>query len=146
MDNTLTEITFVVPALPPAINRLLKMHWGAQRRRRDVWARELIAVMKKEDIRALKAWGELGEKISVAMHVTTPQEYDEDNLSSVAKLPLDIMRNLGWIVNDDPRHLCFEKPSQERGKRAVRFTIRRVEKRDSDSVRSEPVKAETHRL
>jgi hypothetical protein len=120
------KVIFTVPNLPPSINRLMRMHWAVRRRFRDDLIMEIMCAVKKIDVRTLKAWCQLGEKLSIAMHVTTPKEYDEDNLSSVAKMPLDILRNLRWLANDDPAHMRFEKPTQEKGKKAIRFTIRRL--------------------
>jgi hypothetical protein len=79
--------------------------------------------VSRADVAQLKLWH--GEKLSVAMHVISPQLYDGDNLSSLGKIPLDSMRALDWLKDDSPEFVSFDKPTQEIGKKkSIRFTIR----------------------
>jgi hypothetical protein len=118
----MTEVTFTVEDLPPGINRLLRMNRFDRRKAAHAWGWQMRIAVTLTDISQLKKWS--GEKLSVSMHVVNGKLFDEDNLNSLAKIPLDSMRALGWLENDSPEFVQFQKPTQEIGKKAIRFTIR----------------------
>lgn len=119
----MTEVTFTIPSLPPGINKLLRMNRFDRRKAAHAWGWQMKAAVTKAHYSKLVEWR--GLKLSISMHVTTPQLYDGDNLSSLGKLPLDSMKSLGWIQDDSNEFVQFEKPTQEKGKqKQIRFTIR----------------------
>ena len=109
--------------LPLTINRLLVTHWAKRRKLAEEFGWLMRAAITKQDIRRLKAWKDWGYKLKITAHVVTPQMYDSDNLASIGKWPLDIMRKFEWIENDDPEHVEFSA-TQERGKlKSITFRI-----------------------
>ena len=109
--------------LPIAYNASLRMHWA---KRREL-ARDFTWLMKasitKEDINILKAWRDLGHKLHISMEVYTQQLYDDDNLVSLGKIPLDAMKSMQWIKDDGPKFVKFDATEKLGAKRVI-FTIR----------------------
>src|SRR5258706_6295134 len=109
----MTEVTFTIPDLPPGINKLIRMNRFESRKAAHAWGWQMKAAVTSGQIVQLCLWK--GRKLTISMHVTVPKKlYDEENLNSLAKIPLDSMvKNLEWLKDDSPEFVCFEKPSQE---------------------------------
>ena len=118
------HVSFTVTGtLPLSMNRLLRTHWAKRRKLADEYGLLMLSAISKKDIRCLKAWKDWGYKVRVEMYVSTPKLYDLDNLSSLAKWPLDcLVRQLGWLSNDDPKHLELSM-TQVLGPKSITFRI-----------------------
>jgi hypothetical protein len=108
--------------LPPSINGLMRTHWAVRHKQALAFGWLLKAAIRREDVLILKAWRDLGLKLRIVMEVTTPKEYDQDNVYSLGKIPLDAMKQMQWITDDGPKFVHFEA-YQKVGKKAVTFRI-----------------------
>ena len=126
---THVPVTFTIKRnLPPAQNRLIRMHWAERNRQKIKFWWLMKATIRHEDVRALKAWRELGLKVKVKMEVEAKQLYDEDNLNALAKWPLDYLVTSGLLRDDSPDCVQFEKPEQRVAKtKALTFRIEPIE-------------------
>lgn len=113
--------------LPPSMNEILRMHWKMRRKRAEDFGWLIKSAVSRQDVRQLKAWKELGLRVSVQMRISNPQLFDEDGLGAMAKWPLDLLVSFGWLRNDDPKCVTFEKPEQRLGPREIMFRISPVE-------------------
>jgi len=99
------------------------MHWAKRRELARDFAWLIKASITKEDINILKAWRDLGHKLHISMEVYTQQLYDDDNLVSLGKIPLDAMKSMQWIKDDGPKFVKFDATEKLGAKRVI-FTIR----------------------
>ncbi len=119
-------IEFVVKgSLPPSINKLLRTHWAERHKQALAYGWEMRAAIAKDDINVLKAWRDLGLKLRVTMQVSTPREYDQDNVQSLAKIPLDAMKSMQWIRDDGPAYVQLAV-TQQVGKKAITYRIQPI--------------------
>lgn len=59
---------------------------------------------------------EIEPPIKIFLYRRAPREVDQDALASMFKYLIDGLRDVGAIVNDDPRYIRPSEPYQERGK------------------------------
>jgi hypothetical protein len=109
--------------LPYSINKLMRTHWALRLKHKTDFLLRLKATATREDVKLLKAWSHLEHKVRIEMEVVTPQLFDEDNLSSLGKIPLDSMVELQWLSGDSPDCVEFAKPTQKKGKKSITFSI-----------------------
>jgi hypothetical protein len=124
-------IEFSVLDVPPTINRLLRMHWTKRVAAKKVWTEELEAALhfgKPPAISILRAWSECEDRVRIEVHVIHRKEFDQDNLASVCKIPLDALKTLGCIIDDGQKFIELPTPTQEIGKPETRFRITRLER------------------
>lgn len=122
------SVSFTIEGtLPVSDNQGRTMNWGKRYRLAQEFNWLVIAAISKADIRCLKAWSDLGLKLRIKMEVSNPRMFDEQNLSAFSKGTLDFLVTKGWLRNDSPEFVEFEKPSQSKGKKAITFRISPVE-------------------
>lgn len=104
-----------VPLIPPSPNELRRKYRSpyAYKKLRELWEHnlfysgscarhrnELIEFAKKPTV------------ISVQVTIHHSREFDADNLVGALKPILDALRNIGFIKDDDAKHLRLEAPRQ----------------------------------
>ena len=97
-------IVLEVPAAPPGLNRMLRMHWRARQTLSRKW-RKSIWVARCQVIQGRPT---PIEKAKVSIERISPNLLDPDNLYASVKVVLDALRCNELIVNDDPDHLVLE--------------------------------------
>jgi hypothetical protein len=126
-----TPVVFTIEGtLPPSINGLMRSHWAERHRQALKFGWTMKCAIRKEDVATLKAWRDLRLKLRIVMEVTTPKEYDQDNVYSLGKIPLDAMKQMQWITDDGPKFVHFEA-YQKVGAKAVTFRIQPLEQEAS---------------
>ena len=105
-------IEFEVPLVPPTINVLMRKHWSYRRNQKGLWACEIMAALSDPgeylDARIMKHANTHGyRKLRIEITVHHNREFDQDNLASIGKIPLDALKQLGIIVDDSSQYVEF---------------------------------------
>ena len=112
-----------VPLVPPGSNKLMRMHWATRKRLLNEWMlRILTGFIRNSPIEGqLKEWADSRSRLKVKIHVAHAQLFDQDNLYSAAKLPLDALVRLGFIADDSNKFI--DLPVTQSRSKAKQTTI-----------------------
>ncbi len=104
----------IIQAIPPSLNKVLRMHWTAKRELHVDWLWLLKA-----------AWpsGALCDgKRRVKITLYHSRFYDKDNAYGACKVIFDVLKEQGFIVDDAPQWL-EASVEQQKCKRKESHTI-----------------------
>ena len=92
-----------IEAVPPSLNKYLRMHWAVKKRlRHEFWL--LLAERTNIDNR-MSGPEKMRVQINVHSKGATARRLDSENLWGGCKPLIDAMRDVGLIRNDSPRWL-----------------------------------------
>lgn len=97
------SITIIVPRVLPSWNVVRKMNPHDYKRMREGWQADIYHLIPFKDREWLKAMATLGKKMRVQFECERKRLIDPDN--QCVKHVLDALRNLGFLSDDDARHL-----------------------------------------
>lgn len=126
-------IEFSIPMLAPSLNGskgLMRMHWAAYRKVRDLWTTSIITVRYQPfaDAPMMPQYPVEECEVEITRYYAT-QPLDLDNLYAAAKVPLDAMRKAGVLVEDDPSVVTslncrqFKVPKKDQQKTKITLTL-----------------------
>lgn len=101
-------ITVAVPLQVPSLNVTSKMHWLKYQREKKMWQFAIWAVGQA----LIKSRNTPFTRITLRSY--RKRLLDRDNLIGGAKMVIDAIRDLKWIVDDDPAHLTVEYVQEQR--------------------------------
>jgi head-tail adaptor len=106
------SVMILVPMLPPPANRLARAHWSERVKQLVSWKRTIHALIQGRDRQYLMENAKERRKMTVRITFQHRQEYDQDNMLAVCKLPLDALVRLGFLADDKPE-FCDLHVAQE---------------------------------
>ncbi len=110
-----------IPAVPPSINKILRMHWTDKRDLLSLWILEIRGAMGDKVPPVPQC------KMRVVVTIHNSRAYDKDNAYGACKVIFDAMKILGLIFDDRDQFLEAEV-KQEKSTRAERHTVIEISK------------------
>lgn len=105
------RLEFFEPTLPPTVNTMGRWHWTRKKRLSDMWHRIIgMHVMSNKPRRPLA-------RAKITLTWRGSRELDFDNLVSAFKLPIDCLRHLEVLKDDNIQHIGVPTYIQEKVKR-----------------------------
>lgn len=98
----------IVPIIPPSLNVLKRKYRNvhAYANLRKVWEAGIFlstgSALKSSAIRAMV---KTSKKLKVTIVIQHHGQYDKDNLYGSAKVVLDAMKNIGFLIDDSNDHI-----------------------------------------
>ena len=89
---------WVFDVMPATLNQTLRWHWMKRHRYNEGWFVRLLGAAGRP---SFKPKG----KAKLRITVYRSRFQDKDNMYGSAKPLIDAVKKLGWIVDDDPKHL-----------------------------------------
>ena len=77
-------------------------------------------------IKLLQAWAECGDRVRITINVIHNREFDQDNLYSAAKIPLDALKALGCITDDNAKNIDLLVTQELAKQKVTQFWITRL--------------------
>lgn len=97
-----------------------RLHWAAEKRAKDAYYTACLARYGKPPKVTLS-------RATIGATLYTHQTMDEDNLMARLKFPVDFLVERGYITDDSPGVLIWERPTQEIDRRNQRVEIELTE-------------------
>jgi hypothetical protein len=117
------SVTIAVPMIPPAANSYARMHWGERARHFDAWRRTVYGLMGVQERAWLMALCRAKRKMRVEICFNHKRFYDPDNLVAVCKIPLDVLRRLEFLANDDVSKIDLHVSQEKLNAKVTRIYI-----------------------
>ena len=87
-----------IKAIPPSLNKVLRMHWGAKRDLRDNWILLIRSALSGAYLKPI-----VKMRVKVTLHHS--RLYDEDNAMGACKVIFDALKHWHLIYDDNPAFL-----------------------------------------
>jgi|SRR6266436_3436401 len=120
LESTIT--TLRIPAVPPSLNKVLRMHWAKQGKLHSDWRWLVMGALNQMGAMYLKPIVKMRVKITLCHS----RFYDKDNAYGACKTLVDGLRHWSLIVNDTPEFLDLTV-EQEKCPHKQRHTIVELE-------------------
>lgn len=99
------RISLVLEAVTPSQNETLRQHWGKAAKQKQTFEWLLLEALSKQGIRKADLPGANGiSPVGVRIVSYRHNTLDEGNLIGGCKSLVDAMRDLGFFVDDSPKH------------------------------------------
>jgi len=98
--NTMNDkpLRFVIPWVPPSLNRALRSHWAVNYRKKNVAAGYILAGCGKSHAPA-------PERVKVTIQMYRKKPMDRDGAQGACKPLFDVLVQFGWAKDDSERHM-----------------------------------------
>jgi len=103
--------TITLYAVPPSLNKLMRMHWAAKSRLRSKYGNAVFALLSAKGWRFREKNNIPRASVKIIVYQRT-RRLDQDNLIGGMKPLIDGMRDAGVIRNDSPAWIDFPAPVQ----------------------------------
>lgn len=94
-------ITLTVPAAPPGMNALMRMHWRQRVKTLTLWKRLIWSARCQISGSPPVPF----KKANVTVERRSPGQLDPDNLYASMKVVLDSLKDQKFIEDDSPNHI-----------------------------------------
>ena len=89
---------WVFDVMPATLNQTLRWHWMKRHRYNEGWYVRLIAAAGRPS-------SEITGKAKLRINVYRSRFQDKDNMYGSVKPLVDAVNKLGWLIDDDPKHV-----------------------------------------
>lgn len=110
-----------VPAVPPSLNEIIRMHWSDLRKKKKAWA-TLVRSQQREGVHT---------PVQFTYHMARPGLLDMDNLYGSSKILIDALVRAGVLPDDDPQCVASIEASQERAGDDEEYVLMQLQTLDS---------------
>ena len=100
-DETPQALSWSLPRIPVAHNKVLRQHWAVRRKDGQAWRALVRSVCGLQHYDP----SELDEKITLEITVCRVRLQDPDNSVASLKPVIDALRRLGWLKDDNEDYL-----------------------------------------
>ena len=105
-----------IKAVPPSLNKVLRMHWAKRYKLRDSWLLYILTqIAGKPHLRPL-----VRMEATITLHHS--RLYDKDNAYGASKVVVDALKYYRLIMDDTPQYLSLTV-KQEKAKRKDGKTV-----------------------
>ena len=111
------KVSIEIPMIPPSPNVLRRKyrHFAVYKKLRDEWQKALIGFLHPHSRYVLREAAQTNGQAKVFVTVFHKRMFDVDNLVGSMKPILDALVNVGFLRDDDPKHISLHV-TQEKAK------------------------------